>query len=94
MQTSRKSPAQAANPRPKPATLKKPRTKKEQLVTLLRAKGGADIDQLTGALDWLPHTVRAALTGLRKSGLTIERIAGKGDSPARYRIAPRPERVR
>jgi hypothetical protein len=38
-----------------------------------RAKG-ATLDELVKATDWLPHTTRAALTGLRKRGLTFERV--------------------
>jgi hypothetical protein len=41
--------------------------------------------QLTKTLGWLPHTVRAALTGLRKSGFTIQRVVGKAEEAARYR---------
>ena len=37
------------------------------------------------ATGWLPHTTRAALTGLRKRGYAIERSAGEGGSV--YRIA-------
>jgi hypothetical protein len=33
---------------------------------------GATIDDLTGATNWLPHTARAALTGLRKRGYRQE----------------------
>ena len=33
---------------------------------------------------WLPHTTRAALTGLRKKGHAIERF--RGDDETRYRI--------
>lgn len=64
-----------------------PKSKKNQLVELLRTKTGADVKQLTDALGWLPHTVRAALTGLRKSGVAVEKLAGKDGAPTRYRIA-------
>jgi hypothetical protein len=37
-----------------------------------RAKG-ATFDELVEATDWLPHTRRAALTGLRKRGMIVER---------------------
>src|SRR5271163_1842209 len=47
------------------------------------AEGIVDLTQATG---WLPHTTRAALTGLRKRGYAVirERI-GAGDSV--YRIS-------
>lgn len=60
------------------------KTKKAQLVTLLMTAEGAGIDQLTKKFCWQAHTVRAALTGLRKSGYDIERDAIEGIS--RYRI--------
>lgn len=48
-------------------------TKTALLVDMLRRKGGATLDELTGATSWLPHTARAALTGLRKRGYAIEK---------------------
>jgi Protein of unknown function (DUF3489) len=59
------------------------------VIELLRRAGGATIVDLTQATGWLPHTTRAALTGLRKRGYAVirERI-GAGDSV--YRIADTP----
>jgi hypothetical protein len=42
--------------------------KSEQLVALLSRREGATIAELTAAMNLLPHSVRAALTGLRKKG--------------------------
>jgi Protein of unknown function (DUF3489) len=55
---------------------------------LQRAHGATIID-LTQATGWLPHTTRAALTGLRKRGYAVirERI-GAGDSVYRISDAP------
>lgn len=64
-----------------------PKSKKDQLVDLLRTKAGADVKQLGEALGWLPHTVRAALTGLRKTGIAVEKISGGEGEPTRYRIS-------
>jgi predicted ArsR family transcriptional regulator len=64
------------------------RTKKDQLIALLRRRGGQGIAQLSEALGWLPHTVRAALTGLRKSGLNVERRV-TDDGRTCYRILPK-----
>jgi len=52
----------------------------------LRRADGVTIVDLTQATGWLPHTTRAALTGLRKRGYAVirERI-GAGDSV--YRIS-------
>ncbi len=46
----------------------KPKTKKAQLMQLLTRKTGADVATISEKLGWLPHTTRAALTGLRKAG--------------------------
>ena len=56
------------------------------VIELLERADGATIVDLTQATGWLPHTTRAALTGLRKRGYAVirERI-GAGDSV--YRIS-------
>ncbi len=56
------------------------------MINLLRRAHGARIVDLTEATGWLPHTTRAALTGLRKRGYAVvrERV-GAGDSV--YRIS-------
>ncbi len=51
----------------------RPGTKQARLVELLAADGGATISALTAALAWQPHSVRAAITGLRKRGLAVTR---------------------
>ena len=63
-----------------------PTSKKDQLIALLRGKGGADVQALSDALGWQPHTVRAALTGLRKAGITVEKMSGRDGERTRYRI--------
>ena len=55
------------------------------VIDLLARKKGAGIEELASATGWLPHTTRAALTGLRKRGYAIERERSeKGGSV--YRI--------
>ena len=63
-------------------------SKLARVIDLLQRPEGATIPNLTEATGWLPHTTRAALTGLRKRGYAVgrERIAG-GDSI--YRVAGR-----
>lgn len=63
-----------------------PTSKKDQLIALLRGKGGADVQALSDALGWQPHTVRAALTGLRKAGVALEKMTVREGERARYRI--------
>jgi hypothetical protein len=45
---------------------------------LLCRSEGASLKELTDATGWLPHTMRAALTGLRKKGHAIERFSSDG----------------
>jgi len=60
-------------------------TKLTAVVRLLEREGGASIGDLTAATGWLPHTARAALTGLRKRGYRIETARGE-DRKTIYRI--------
>jgi hypothetical protein len=60
------------------------------VVSLLRREDGATIDQLAAAMGWLPHTTRAALTGLRKRGFGIERREEKGERAGAYVIVDGP----
>lgn len=71
-------------PAPPPPALK---SKKDQLIDLLRARGGADVRALADTLGWQTHTVRAALTGLRKAGVTVEKLPAREGELTRYRIA-------
>jgi hypothetical protein len=59
-------------------------TKQAAILNLLRRAKGASIGDLTSAIGWQAHSVRAALTGLRKRGHDIERSVESGAS--RYRI--------
>jgi hypothetical protein len=55
------------------------------VIDLLGRKKGAGLEELTAATGWLPHTARAALTGLRRRGYAVERERSeKGGSV--YRI--------
>jgi hypothetical protein len=58
------------------------------VIDMLGARGGATIDALVKATGWLPHTTRAALTGLRKRGYRIEKERGDDDA-TRYRVIGR-----
>jgi len=61
-------------------------SKQAQIIGLMRCKNGATLDDMVEATGWLPHTTRAALTGLRKKGYTIERAKSSKGKTA-YRIA-------
>ncbi len=60
-------------------------TKQELLVEMLRKKPGANIDAIVKATGWLPHTSRAMISNLRKTGHKVETEPGK-DGKAIYRI--------
>lgn len=59
--------------------------KTAKVIALLRREGGATLAEITGATGWLPHSARAALTGVRKKGHTIEK--SKADGVTRWTIA-------
>ena len=72
--------------RPEPAR-RRSGTKQEALIAMLRAEGGATIDEIVAALEWQPHTARGAISGAlkKKLGLTItsDKVDGRGRA---YRI--------
>ncbi|MEN2787328.1 DUF3489 domain-containing protein [Sphingomonas qilianensis] len=71
---------------PSPAQPDTPRvTKASAVLALLRRKEGATLADMIAATGWLPHTTRAALTGLRKKGYQIDK--SKRDDQTCYRIA-------
>ncbi len=54
-----------------PAAPKKAPSKQQQLAALVVRDEGATLDQMIATTGWLPHTTRAALTGLKKKGYVI-----------------------
>ena len=65
----------------------KPPSKQQELAALIVRDEGATLDQMIAATGWLPHTTRAALTGLKKKGYVIN--SDKIDGVRTYRgIAP------
>jgi predicted HTH transcriptional regulator len=59
-------------------------SKRTKLTKLLHRSRGASMGELEKAMGWQPHSIRAAISGLRKSGNTIERTPTK--SGMRYHI--------
>ena len=47
-------------------------SKKDRLIGMLSRDGGSTIAEISAALGWQPHTTRAAITGLRKTGHKVE----------------------
>lgn len=48
-------------------------TKAAKLLTLLQTGTGASLEDMTDLTGWQPHTVRAAMTGLKKKGHVINK---------------------
>ncbi len=70
-----------------PTNINAPRqgSKLAGVMALLFRETGASIEELTATTGWLPHTTRAALTGLRKRGYAILREQRNGKDSV-YRI--------
>jgi hypothetical protein len=64
-------------------------SKQALILSMLQRKTGANLADLVSATGWLPHTTRAALTGLRKRGYVLERSRPEG-KPSIYRVVQRP----
>ncbi|MGB7655849.1 MAG: DUF3489 domain-containing protein [Novosphingobium sp.] len=75
----------AREPQTAPSAPTEPRVKKSNLVIgLLQRPGGATLEEMIAATGWLPHTTRAALTGLKKKGRQV--TSEKTDGVRRYLI--------
>ena len=62
-------------------------TKQAKLIEMLRADGGATIDEIVEATGWQPHTVRGAFAGALKKRLGLEVTSEKVDGRGRvYRL--------
>ena len=98
MSKSKTRSSQSRSPRPLPAPEPapspqhpRPGSKQALVVELLSRPEGASLDDLVAATGWLPHTARAAVTGLRRRGIAVER-GPAGDGRSVYRVAaPEPE---
>ena len=62
-------------------------TKISNVIAALERGSGATIDEIVAATRWLPHTARAALTGLRKRGYAIASDRSDRTRGTVYRIA-------
>ena len=74
-----------APPSTKPPSTQRAGTKSAAMIALLSRPDGATLDEMIAATGWLPHTTRAALTGLKKKGHVI--VRGKRGDVTCYRIA-------
>ena len=64
-----------------------PGTKQAALTTLLERREGATIAQMCAKTGWQSHSVRAALTGLRKRGIQVTRTKDESGTTI-YRAGP------
>ena len=84
---NRKPTARGTDSRRKAAVSR--RTKADAILDLVQRPTGASISELTKVIGWQPHSVRAALTGLRKKGCEVVRT--KDDQGVtRYGVAAEP----
>ena len=83
---SRKPRKQAAAPAASPSATPARQTKKGSILALLQRPKGAAIGELIKATGWQVHSVRAALTGLRKEGKELVRDKNEAGVTL-YRIA-------
>ena len=69
----------------KPPNKERGPSKIAAVIALLEREQGATLAEMIEATGWLPHTTRAALTGLKKKGHTVTK--DKRDDVTCYRIA-------
>ena len=62
-------------------------TKRAMLIGMLERAQGASVAEIGQRLGWLPHTVRAAITGLRHAGREVKRSKNESGQTV-YRLAP------
>ena len=62
-------------------------TKRAMLIGMLERPEGASVAEIGQRLGWLPHTVRAAITGLRHAGREVTR-SKDATGQSLYRLAP------
>lgn len=73
-------------PKGRTARATKPQSKADLILGLLRREEGATLEQLVAATGWLPHTTRAALTGIKRKDHVLS--SEKVDGVRTYRVAP------
>jgi hypothetical protein len=83
-------PGEGMEPGPPRASAPRAGSKLAQVIELLARNDGATIEELIGATGWLAHTIRAALTGLRRRGYAVEIDRSDDKRGSFYRI-PRGE---
>ena len=76
------SPVDTLAPPPLAELAAKPESKAARIVAMMQREEGATLAEMVATTGWLPHTTRAAMTGLKRKGHTITSI--KMDGVRRY----------
>jgi hypothetical protein len=87
--TGEPAPDISAEPKAAPKT-RAPRagTKQAKLIEMLRAEGGATIDEIVAQTGWQPHTVRGAMAGALKKKLGLKVTSAKVENRGRvYKLS-------
>ena len=63
-------------------------TKHQQVIDLLSREGGATLEEMSTLANWLTHSTRAFLTGLKKRGYEVD--SNKVDGVRHYRVTKTP----
>lgn len=63
-------------------------TKHQQVVGLLSRENGATLEDMSALANWLTHSTRAFLTGLKERGYEVD--SNKVDGVRHYRITNAP----
>ncbi len=79
---SKATPKKTASPKVSPAG--RSASKKAKVLDMLRAEGGATLDELMAATGWQRHSCRGFLSTASK---TVKIVSEKTDAGRRYRIA-------
>tara|TARA_R110000824_G_scaffold104214_2_gene247299 strand:+ start:2228 stop:2599 length:372 start_codon:yes stop_codon:yes gene_type:complete len=79
-----KASTSAPDPKVEPKPVK-PSSKASLVLGMLQRAEGATLAQLVAETSWLPHTTRAALTGLKKKGHNVTSTKTDGEERV-YRV--------
>ena len=66
------------------ATPRRRQSKRAKILARLQRPRGVTISELQNATGWQPHSIRAAISRLRKSGIAIDRKVANGKT--RYAV--------
>jgi len=92
--SARREECRQPSPRGHTTNVNEPRSGSKQalVIKMLSGKSGATLDAIIEVTGWLPHTTRAALTGLRKRGYNVL-LEREGGRPSLYRITSAQDRA-